>query len=313
VRDLVASAIRGGGGSGGFVILYGGTVTASLLLSDSDTSGFGAAIVEYLPDPLALPGRHLGTYLHAVGPTAGPLDPDDDLVVAYEDDVTSVGESLYILRGNGERPSAPLTQRAFTIGRDVRIDLVTSYPITEFGAQAVSIADLDGDGTSDLAIAAYRNLNGAGQVLVIDGDTVGTGGVAKTNEPGVVLTTIQGVSGMRLGAVLAAHDARSTNDVDGDGVADLLVGGVVNNVARLFVWFGGTLPLGATTPATAAASIVGPSVFAFSSARPHGPAGQARWAGDLNGDGLDDLCFSSPYDNATGLDGAFAVLFDGAP
>jgi hypothetical protein len=312
VRDLVASAIRGGG-SGGIVILYGGTVTASVLLSDTDTSGLGSAIVEYMPDPLALPGRNLGTYLHAVGPTAGPLDPDDDLVVAYEDDIGSVGESLYILRGNGERPTAPLTQRAFTVGRDVRIDLVTSYPITEFGAQAVSIADLDGDGSSDIAISAYRNLNGAGQVLVIDGDTVGTDGVAKTNQPGVVLTTIQGSSGMRLGAVLAAHDARSSNDIDGDGAADLLVGGVVSNVARLFVWFGGTLPRGSTTPATAAASIIGPSVFGFSSARPHGPAGQARWAGDLNGDGLDDLCWSSPYDNATGLDGAFAVLFDGAP
>ncbi len=312
VRDLVASATSGGG-TGGIVIFYGGTITASLLLSDSDTSGFGAAIVEYLPDPIAPPGRRLGTYLHAVGPTAGPLDPDDDLVVAYEDDVNSIGESLYVLRGNGERPSVPLTQRAFIPGRDVRIDLVTSYAVTEFGAQAVSIADHDGDGASDLAIAAFRNLSGAGQVLVIDGDTIGTGGVAKTNQPGVVLTTIQGTSGMRLGAVLAAHDARSTNDVDGDGAADLLVGGVVGNVARLFVWFGGTLPLGVTTPATAAASIIGPSVFGFSSARPHGPAGVARWTGDLNGDGLDDLCWSSPYDNATGLDGAFAVLLDGAP
>src|SRR5262249_28110299 len=38
VRDLVASAIRGGG-TGGIVILYGGTVGASVALSDTDTSG----------------------------------------------------------------------------------------------------------------------------------------------------------------------------------------------------------------------------------------------------------------------------------
>ena len=164
---------------------------------------------------------------------------------------------------------------------------------------------------ADLAISAYRNLNGAGQVLIIDGTTIGNSGVAKTTDPGVVLTTIQGASGQRVGAVLVAHDELSDDDVDGDGRRDLMVGAVSGGGARLFVWFGGTLPLGTTTIATAGTSIAGPSVFGFNSARPQGPAGQALWAGDLNGDGLDDVCWASPYDNSTMLDGAFAVLLDG--
>jgi hypothetical protein len=218
---------------------------------------------------------------------------------------------VYVIRGNGTRPTAPLTQRAFAIGRDVRIDLVTSYRITELGAQAVAIADHDGDGAADLAISAYRNLSEAGQVLIVDGDTVGINGVARTNQPGVVLTTIQGASGMRLGAALVAHDELSDDDIDGDGLADLMVGALTGGVAHLYVWFGGTLPLGTTSIATAGASIAGPSVFRFNSARPHGPAGQARWVGDLDGNGLDDVCWASPYDNTTSLDGAFAVLLDG--
>src|SRR6185436_9420414 len=290
-----------------------GTVTSNVTLSDSDTSGFGGAVVEYMPEPGFFNNHELGTYLHAVEPTRGPLDTDDDLVVGYKDDTTSAGDSVLVIRGNGTRPAGPLAVRTFVVGRDVRIDLVTAYKNTEFGAQAVSIPDHDGDGAADLAIAAFRNVSAAGQVLIIDGDTVGTGGVARTIDPGVVLTTIQGDPGMRLGAVLVARDRRSNDDVDGDGPRDLLVGGVVGTTAELFVWFGGTLPLGTTTVATAGTAIVGPAVFGFNFARPQGPAGQGRWVGDLNGDGLDDICWSSPYDNATGLDGAFAVLTDGLP
>jgi hypothetical protein len=310
VRDLVASAIRGGGGSGGIVIFYGGTVTGSLALSDTDPSGLGGAVVQYMPDPLALTGRKLGTYLHAVEPTGGPLDIDDDLVVGYEDS-SSTTDSVYVLRGNGTRPAAGLSPRPFTPGRDVRLDLTTVYGSTEFGAQAVTIADHNGDGAADLVISAYKDLNGGGQVYVIDGDTIGTSGVARLTDPGVVLTTIRGASGMRLGAVLVAHDELSDDDVDGDGRRDLMVGGVEGLVAYLYVWFGGTLPRGLTSVATAGTKIRGPSTFQLSSARPQGPAGQGLWAGDLNGDGLDDVCWASPYDNATMLDGSFAVLLDG--
>lgn len=302
VRDLVASAVRGGG-TGGIVIFYGGTVTASLALSDLDPAGLGAAIVEYMPDPLAQPGRGFGTYLHAVGPTRGPLDADDDLIIGYADDAATAGDSVFLVRGDGARPAASLTQRALATGRDVRIDLVTLYRNTEFGSQAVAIADANGDGARDVAISAYRNGNGAGDVFVIDGDTLGTNGVARTTDPGVVSTLLGGAPGSHFGAALEGSD-----DVDGDGLADLIVGGTRGDVAHLFVWFGGTLPAGVTSAATAGLAIAGPPTFKFQSARPQGPAGQVRWVGDLDADGLADVCWSSPYDNANALDGGFVVL-----
>jgi hypothetical protein len=148
-------------------------------------------------------------------------------------------------------------------------------------------------------------------VLIIDGDTIGTGGVARTTDPGIVLTTIKGAPGARLGAVLVDHDPRSHDDIDGDGLEDLIVGALSGGVGRLYMWFGGTLPFGDTTTASAGTAIAGPAVFGFSPAQPRGPAGQARWVGDLNGDGLSDVCWASPYDNGSGFDGAFAALLDG--
>jgi hypothetical protein len=310
--DLVASAPGGGGGSGGIVVFYGGTVTASVVLSDVDPSGVGGAVVQYMPDPLSL-GHNFGTYLHAVEPTRGQLDTDDDLVVGYADQITSRADSVYVLRGNGTRPAPGLSLRPFTVGRDVRIDFTSATNNAELGAQAISIPDENDDGAAELVISAYRDASNMGQVYVIDGDVVGTGGVARATDAGVVLTSIRGVSGMRLGAVLIARDAQSVDDIDGDGGRDLAVGGLQGGSGRLFVWFGGTLPSGLTSTATAGTSIAGPTVFAFNNARPQGPAGQGRWVGDLNGDGLDDVCWASPYDNSTSLDGAFAILLDLLP
>ena len=306
--DLIASAPSGGTG-GGIVILYGGTITGDVALSDVDPSGV-AAVAELLDDPGPVPGRRFGFYLHAVGRTEGPADATDDLVIGYFDNATA-GDSLYVIRGDGVRPMTPgLSVRGFAPGRDVRIDLTTVYPVTEWGSQATTIEDLDGDGARELVISAYRNLSATGQILIVSGATQGTSGVARTTDPGVVLATINGTPASRLGALLASHDARTFPDVDGDGHEDLVAAGLSGGLARLFVWFGGAMPAGTTTLASAAYVVPGPGQFGLTSQRPQGPAGAASWVGDINGDGLDDLCWSSPFDNTNGGDGGFEVLWD---
>ena len=310
--DLVAAAPRGGNTSGGAVILYGGTVTGSVVLSTLDASGANGAIAELFADPSPQRNHQLGFYLHAVGPTLGALDATDDLVIAYADDHNTVGDSLFVLRGNGTRPASPgVTMRPFVAGRDVRLDFATSSSITEWGSQVASIDDQNGDGARELVIGAYRAQNDSGQVLIVSGNVIGTGGVARTSDPGVTLTTINAASGVkRLGAVIAAHDQASHADIDGDGRQDLLLGGLSGATAKGFVWFGGTIASGAITTASAPYAIVAPSTFAFQQQNPVGAVGQARWIGDINQDGLDDLCWASPFDNANAGDGSFEVLWD---
>ena len=305
VVDLVASAPNGSG-IGGIAILYGDTVTGNVLLSDVDSSGINGAICELFKDPGATSGRRLGFYLHAVGPTEGPTDTTDDLVVVYADDYTTTGDTLFVLRSDGTRPvSAGVSARSFSIGRDVQINYVTNRAITEWGSQVTSIDDQNGDGARDLVVSAFRFNDG--QTLIVSGSVTGTSGIAATNGPGVTLTTINGAGVDKFGGVVLQQRGQ-TPDIDGDGHQDVFIGGVAGGVAKAFVWFGGSIPIGTTTAASAAFTITAPTTFKLTRQMPQGIAGRASWVGDLTGDGLDDICWTSPFDNNG--DGSFETLTD---
>lgn len=308
--DLIAAAPRGGD-TGGAAILYGGTVTGNVVLSSQDASGANGAIVELFADPGAVADRRLGFYLHAVGPTLGALDATDDFVIAYADDYATAGDSLYVVRGDGTRPAAAgVTQRPFVPGRDVRLDFATPSKVTEWASQVTSIEDQNGDGARDLVIGAYRAQNGHGQVVIVSGSVVGSvAGVARTSDPGVTLTTIVTTTAVnRFGAAIATHDRASRPDIDGDGQEDLLIGGLSGTTGTGFVWFGGAIGSATITTASAQYLVTAPSTIKFQRQSPQGFGGQARWLGDINGDGLDDLCWASPFDSAG--DGSFEVLWD---
>ncbi|MCX5742682.1 MAG: integrin alpha [Proteobacteria bacterium] len=297
--DLVASSPAGGGGVGGVTMIYG-PLAASVALSDVDATGLGGATVALLVDPTATANHQFGTILHAVG---------DDLIISTADNTTTAGDSVFVARGDGTQPAPGFSLRPFTVGRDVRIDLVTTATATNWGSQVGSIPDRTGDGVRELVIAAPY-INTFGRVLIVDGATLGTAGVARTTDAGVVLATINGASGVsRLGAAIGTFDARSNPDVDGDGIEDLVLGGVQGGVGRLWVWFGDAPPVGTTTTATSPYMITGPSTFIFGIRT--GVIGSATWIGDVNGDGLDDLCWSSPRDNAG--DGGIEILSDDRP
>jgi len=309
--DLVTTAVFGGGGTAGAaVVLYGGTVpTGTVRISDTSAAGSGTAVIRMYEQPGAL----FGYYLHDVGRTQGPSDATDDLAVAFVEDGLP-GAELIVFRGAGRPTDAGVTREPFTVGRDVRIVQPAADDELEWGSSVGSIQDQNGDGARDLVIGDFRHgvvVNG-GAVYLIDGDTVGSGGVATIGAPGVVLTELSQVDSFpdeQLGMAVLNNAAGGVPDVDGDGFEDLVVVGRdrPSGRAALYVWFG-PVPPGTQRPAAPNHVIPGPASFLAAVPANGGTPITAIWAGDVNADGLEDICWADWH--SVGRDGGVQVLWD---
>ncbi|MCB9688085.1 MAG: FG-GAP repeat protein [Alphaproteobacteria bacterium] len=156
-------------------------------------------------------------------------------------------------------------------------EMAGDEPHAAFGSSAVA-ADLDGDGFSDVVIAASGSSDGLADVFM--GSPLGL--------PATPTFQVDGRLVARAG------------DVDGDGFDDLLVGAAGNGAQD----DGAALYLGSAT---------GPSLTPdwTASGDPGGWFGYAiASAGDVNGDGFDDVVVGAPEEDHPSVDaGAVHVFF----
>ena len=172
-----------------------------------------------------------------------------------------------------------------------------------------SIPDRNGNGTRELVLGDYRYAADAGIVVVVDGGVLGTAGVHTIDPFGTgTIATIAGTTvNARLGMQIVNNANAANPDVDGDGVEDLLVAGTATGVAVMNVWFG-PIPLGVQPTIAPDHVITGPSSFAAAVPGIGGSPITAIWAGDVNADGLDDVCWTDW--TSSGRDGGFQLLWD---
>ena len=169
-----------------------------------------------------------------------------------------------------------------------------------FGYQAAGVGDVDGDGLDDVMFGAHITDFERGSAYLFLGSSMDSGAIGSS------------AADVRFnGQSWSDHAGRSiapAGEVDGDGLADILIGArnAGDRQGRGYLVLGASLELGVM-------DLQDSDVRFIAEARLDEAGYTVSTAGDVNGDGLDDLLFGAwqgdPYeDTAAGPGKAYLVL-----
>jgi hypothetical protein len=237
--------------------------------------------------------------------SAGDVDGDDldDILVGarYNGDGAFHAGKAYLILG------ASLGSTAEIDLKDADYSFVGENSNDNAGVSVSSAGDVDGDGLDDLLVGAYDNGDGgggAGKAYLILGASLGS-----TSEIDLSDADYSFVG--ENGSDAAGWSVSSAGDVDGDDLDDLLVGAPYNND-------GGTsagkayLILGASLGSTSEIDLSDADYSFVGEDEPDYSGRAVSSAGDVDGDGLDDLLVGAPFNNDRGTATGKAYLILGA-
>lgn len=290
--DLVVAAPGVGDAGAAYVVFGGAALAAASPVGLAALGAHGFAIAG--PADTIFSGSVAGL---------GDLDGDglDEIAVGDEWGDEHSGSwpgTVYVVRGRTATTAIDLTQPGTTL---LRIHGAANEDRLQYVAPA---GDVDRDGTPDLLVGSTKHDGphgaGSGAAYVIDGGARGAVEVGAWDTPGSgVLFPIWSPAAARVGGTQTGFGKTlaPAGDVNGDGRADIALGvvgtgggGPARGTVAIVYGKAGDDPVDLDDPGAGAALIRG---LPASGGDGFGDAGLAS-AGDVDGDGRDDLLVGAP-------------------
>jgi Ca2+-binding RTX toxin-like protein len=301
--DLIIGAFQADNYSGASYVVFGGSpipfLEGGTELSTLDgTNGFkiGGA------------GNETGWAVASAGDVNG--DGFDDVIIGAQNESAS-----YLVFGKGSVFDANFDLSTLDGTNGIKISS-GSYVGDQSGWSVASAGDVNGDGFDDLIIGAVSALNTDGffsgaSYVVFGGSSL---------DANLDLSTLDGSNGFKISGV-AENDVfgwsvASAGDFNGDGFDDLIIGapgGGANpsTPGASYVVFGKASSFDANFDVS---TLDGTNGFKISGEVAYDHSGfSVASAGDVNGDGFDDLIIGVPSQDPNGTDSGASYVVFGAP